>query len=134
MVVVDDLKPPALPTTRLSQTQLAHLSDIQQLFSSILKDNPSNTSLMEMSINTGDAVPFQSMPYRLPVAVVEPVRDALDVLLSANIVEPLTSPWSSPMLPVKKKNGSVSICIDFRLAELLVCTRPILNAPTRYYY
>ena len=61
-----------------------------------------------MKINAGDSKPFQSVPYGLPVTLVQPVKDAHDILLSAKIIEPSYSPWSSSMIPVKKE-GRVSV-------------------------
>lgn len=82
----------ALPTTCLTLKQLKELHDIQQSFVSILRDTPGNTTLTEIVIDTGI---FQSMPYRLPAALLKPVKDSFDLLLSVDIVEPSLSPWSS---------------------------------------
>ena len=33
-------------------------------------------------------------------------------MLEAEVIEPSTSPWTSPIVPVHKKDGSVRLCID----------------------
>ena len=98
----------------LTPEQVESLASLKSQFSHILTDNPGCTTVLEMSIDTGEAPPFQSYPYRLPVQLVQPVKYALDLLLSKGIIEPCSGPWSSPMLPVKKRDGSVRICIDYR--------------------
>lgn len=35
-------------------------------------------------------------------------------MLDAGIVVPSDSPWTSPIVPVKKKDGSIRLCIDYR--------------------
>ena len=93
---------------------------LQAQISHILTETPGCTSLVELSIDTGDSPPFQSYPYRLPVKLMQPVRTALDLLLSLHIIEPCSGPWSSPTLPVLKKDGSVHICVDFRCRKMLL--------------
>ena len=51
------------------------------------------------------------------------MKEELDTLLEKNIITKSTSPWSSPIIPVKKPNGKIRICVDYRKVNAL--TRPI---------
>ncbi|CAF4637130.1 unnamed protein product, partial [Didymodactylos carnosus] len=41
-------------------------------------------------------------------------RDEINKLLKQGIIEESTSPWSSPIVLIRKKDGSMRFCIDFR--------------------
>jgi hypothetical protein len=42
------------------------------------------------------------------------LREQLDELLELGYVQPSTSPWAAPILFVKKKDGSLRLCVDYR--------------------
>ena len=72
------------------------------------------TSMVYHNIDTGDANPICQPPRRLPFHQRGEVRQLLDNMLSRGEVEPSQGPWSSPIVLVKKKDGSTRFCIDFR--------------------
>ena len=42
------------------------------------------------------------------------LKAQLEELLSKGFIRPSTSPWGAPVLFVKKKDGSLRLCIDYR--------------------
>ena len=72
------------------------------------------TDLVEMHINTGDTRPQRCPPRRMPFAVREEVVKQLDRMQAAGVIEPSMSPWSSPVVMVRKKDGSHRFCVDYR--------------------
>ena len=42
------------------------------------------------------------------------MREMTDEMLANKVIQPSTSPWSSPVVLVKKKDGKPRFCIDFR--------------------
>ena len=42
------------------------------------------------------------------------LKKQLDELLSKGFIQPSSSPWGAPVLFVKKKDGSMRMCIDYR--------------------
>jgi len=56
----------------------------------------------------------QRRPYRLSVEEKGQVRCIVQQLLDSNIIRPSSSPFASPMLLVRKKNGSDRLCVDYR--------------------
>lgn len=81
-----------------------------------------STNVVKMSLNTGNSAPIKQRPYRLPFSQ-RPILDKhLDELLEAGIIRPSTSPWSSPIIMVPRKDGgSPRMCVDYRkLNKVLV--------------
>ncbi|XP_043862569.1 uncharacterized protein LOC122756547 [Drosophila santomea] len=56
----------------------------------------------------------QRRPYRLSVDEKAKVRHLIQQLLESNIIRPGYSPFASPMLLVRKKNGTDRLCVDYR--------------------
>ncbi|KAI3822129.1 hypothetical protein L1987_09710 [Smallanthus sonchifolius] len=67
-----------------------------------------------------DAQPVAKAPYRLAPVEMKELMTQLDELLEKGFIQPSISPWGAPVLFVKKKDGSMRMCIDYR--ELNKCT------------
>ncbi|GJY76016.1 putative reverse transcriptase domain-containing protein [Tanacetum coccineum] len=53
-------------------------------------------------------------PYRLAPSEMHELSDQLQELADRGFIRPSTSPWGSPVLLVKKKDGFFRMCIDYR--------------------
>ena len=58
--------------------------------------------------------PVQPRIYPLPIAYHEDVKCQFDSMLDKGIIEPSSSPYASPLVVVRKKNGTLRACVDYR--------------------
>ena len=58
--------------------------------------------------------PISIPPYRMAPAELRELKSQLQELLDKGFIRPSTSPWGAPVLFVKKKDGSLRLCIDYR--------------------
>lgn len=79
------------------------------------------TNLVEHTIDVGDAKPVKQPPRRVPLAFAGEDRKALQMWEDQGSIRPSSSPWASPMVFVRKKDGSTRCCIDFR--KVNECTK-----------
>ena len=97
--------------------------EIGHQFSSLFvlaDDEPTGyTDAMPFRIETGSAPPVKLRPYRIPLCHQAEVQDQLDRLEGEGIITLSHSPWSSPLVVVKKKNGSLRLCVDYRRLNAL---------------
>ena len=74
----------------------------------------SHISATEHRIETGNTSPVRCTPRRIPHAWKEEVRKLLRVMLERGVIQPSDSPWCSPIVLVRKQDGLVRFCVDYR--------------------
>ena len=72
------------------------------------------TDLTLLTIETGDAYPIKQPARRIPFAVREEVNRQLEAMQDMGVIQSSSSPWASPIVLVRKKDGSMRFCVDYR--------------------
>ncbi|CAG2197363.1 unnamed protein product [Mytilus edulis] len=89
------------------------LNQNRNVFATNLKEL-GKTDVYKHKINTGNAPPVKSRPYRTSPAAKQEIQKQVEELLKYDIIEPSKSEYSSPIVLVKKKDNTWRLCIDFR--------------------
>ena len=58
--------------------------------------------------------PVSKAPYRMAPSEMRELAKQLQEFLDKGLIRPSVSPWGAPLLFVKKKDGSMRLCIDYR--------------------
>jgi len=101
----------------LSESESVQLSVLLDNYKSVFAFNDNelgSTSLIEHSIDVGEIKPIFQRPYRIPYSQREIVENKIKELCDRGIIRPSNSPYSSPLVLVPKKDGSLRLCVDFR--------------------
>nr|GFB32092.1 putative reverse transcriptase domain, aspartic peptidase domain protein [Tanacetum cinerariifolium] len=61
-----------------------------------------------------NAEPISKAPYRMAPIELKELKEQLQEMLENDFIRPSVSPWGAPVLFVKKKDGSMRLCIDYR--------------------
>ncbi len=99
---------------QLSLEQAQELNILLGRFESLFTALPGHTTIAEHHISTGEAIPVCLPPYHLPHAFRDQVKQEIDEMLAHGVIEHLRSSWAFPLVPVKKKDSSLRLCIDYR--------------------
>jgi hypothetical protein len=80
------------------------------------------THLAEMTIETGSHPPIKQRPYRVSPNMKDEIDKQVDKMLNNGIIRPSSSPYSSPVVMVKKKNGEYRFAVDYRKLNAITTT------------
>ena len=98
--------------------------DYPDVFPEDLTDLPPDREVEFQIDLVPGAKPVARAPYRLAPAEMKELSSQLEDLLEKGFIRPSISPWGAPVLFVKKKDGSMRMCIDYReLNKLTVKNR-----------
>ena len=90
------------------------LNEYQDMFARHADDYGRTTLLEHEIVTDPQAAPIYQRPRPVPIHYRNQVREEIDGMVRAGIVAPSTSEWSSPIVIVKKKDGGIRLCVDYR--------------------
>ena len=97
----------------LDSVQTQQLEVVKNMFPSFEKQGLGRTSMLQHTIDVGEALPIKQRYYPVSPAVENLMYQEIDRMLSLNVIELSNSPWSSPMRLVVKPH-KVRLCLDAR--------------------
>ena len=92
---------------------LEELSEYHDVFS-LDEDERGEADMIEFEINTGDEIPRKQAARRIPYGARQKVAEQLERMQKIGMIKPSKSPWSSPVVLVRKRDGTLHFCVDYR--------------------
>ena len=96
------------------------LKEYHDIFSLEKRDmGHTNATKHKIVLKDPDTPPFKECFCRIPPPQLDKVREHLKLMLDAGVIWPSNSLWCNAIVLVRKKDGSLRFCIDFRKLNLL---------------
>ncbi|XP_068228003.1 uncharacterized protein [Palaemon carinicauda] len=104
----------SLKFQHLDPDKASSLVDLINQYKDLFQDAPGLTTILEHDVDVGDSQHMKQCPYRLNPVKRDIVKEEVKYMLDHNLITPSTSPWSSPVVLVKKEGGQNRLCLDYR--------------------
>lgn len=72
------------------------------------------TEIVSHKIDTGEKQPIKQGLRRIPFSLRKKVDEMITQMLSQGVIAESRSPWASPIVLVRKKDGDLRFCVDYR--------------------
>lgn len=111
-----------LKLAHLNKKEKNEIKNLIQEFAHLFPNVPKRTDFIYHDVDVGDANPIKQHPYRMNPLKQKHCQTEIDYMLENDMIEPSSSPWSSPCLLVPKPDGSFRFCTDFRKVNSITKT------------
>ena len=98
----------------LSTEQVRELQSLMSQYRDIFSDCPGDSNLAEHRIDLTSDVPLRQTQYPVAFAMQAPMKEEMQQMEEMGIIQKNSSPYSSPVVVMKKKNVGTLICVDFK--------------------
>ena len=104
----------AKPDGKLKLENIPVVCDYPDVFTEVYLGLPLDREI-EFSIDLVPGTkPIHKAPYRMASVELKELTEQLQELIDRGFIRPSILPWGAPVLFVKKKDGSMRLCIDYR--------------------
>ncbi|UYV62591.1 hypothetical protein LAZ67_2001247 [Cordylochernes scorpioides] len=98
----------------LAYTEKEQLKQVLERYEDLFSSGLGRSNLAKHRIDTEGAKPIKHKPYRASAKEREIIKEQIDEMLRDGIIRPSSSPWSFPVILVKKRDGKYRFCVDYR--------------------
>ncbi|KAL2102866.1 hypothetical protein ACEWY4_002034 [Coilia grayii] len=101
----------------LTQEQQSRLDELLQKWSSVFAahdEDYGKTSAVLHQIHTGNAPPVRERYRPVPPTLYPELRTLIQGMLDGGVITESASPWAAPVVLVRKKDGGLRFCVDYR--------------------
>lgn len=111
---------PCCEPPNLDHLPECHQRSVQEIldkFENNVSKNPEDIGFCELTshrIHTGDHFPIATRQWPLPHSTKETMKKQCGKMQAMDVVEKCYSGWNSPVLLVRKSDGTFRFCVDFR--------------------
>ena len=109
----------------LNGEQRNEVMEVLRRCEEIFTEIPGKASAIGLKIDLADDRPIRCKPYSLPYAKRGEIREEIKDLMVTGIVRESSLPYASPLVVVKKKDGSNRMCVDYRKLNLVTVADPV---------
>jgi hypothetical protein len=109
----DDVNPRSYVAITSKLEEISVVREFADVFPEELPGMPPDRDVefvIELQLGTA---PISKRPYRMPPKEWAELKTQLQELLDKGYIRPSSSPWGCPALFVKKKDGSLRLCVDY---------------------
>ena len=108
----------------LNGEQQNEVMEVLRRYEELFTEIPGKASVIEHKIDLTDDRPIRCKPFSLPYAKRGEIRKKIKNIMDTGIVRESSSPYASPLVVVKKKDGSNRMCVDYRKLNLVTVADP----------
>jgi len=117
---VDDV----IVSPQLSAEQRNQVKDLLIEYKEIFSDVPKVTHLIEHKVELTETEPVKRKPYPIPYKMQEVIDKEIEDMLAMGIIERSEAPYTSPLVLVKKPDGSYRVCVNFKDLNKIIVFDP----------